>query len=218
MNSPAPLPVSPVAPLVAECCKKSAVGGELLHPVIVEIRREDVALRADRDPSHGREPAVERTEDVLRERSAPLANERAVRCKALDAVGIVATYQTLDFQIDAQASYKVNTGANGFEFGDEARLDLSLQYRLWPRDLGAGTPGFLYGVLEGNFLSQGRNEITGVDDRDSGGMSFFLAPGLQYVTRRWIAEAIVQVPVVQDLNGSAPEDNFVIRAGFRVNF
>ena len=132
--------------------------------------------------------------------------------------GIVVTYQTLDFQIDAQASYKVNTGANGFEFGDQARLDLSLQYRLWPRELGAGTPGFLYGGLEGNLIHRGRNEIAGIDDRDSGGVSFFLSPGLQYVTRRWIAEAIVQVPVVQSLNGTALEDDFIARAGFRVNF
>ncbi len=132
--------------------------------------------------------------------------------------GIVVTYQTLDYQIDAQASYKLNNEANGFEFGDEARLDLSLQYRLWPRELGAGTPGFLYGVLEGNLIHRGRNEIAGVDDRDSGGVSFFLSPGIQYVTRRWIAEAIVQVPVVQSLNGSALEDDFVVRAGFRVNF
>ena len=132
--------------------------------------------------------------------------------------GIVATYQTLDFQIDAQAGYKVNTGANGFEFGDEARLDLSLQYRLWPRELGAGTPGFLYGGLEGNLIHRGRDEIAGADDRNSGGVSFFLSPSIQFVTRRWVAEAIVQVPVVQSLNGSALEDDFIVRAGFRVNF
>ena len=40
--------------------------------------------------------------------------------------GVVATYQVLDFQIDAQASYRVNTQANGFEFGDVARVDASL--------------------------------------------------------------------------------------------
>jgi len=46
----------------------------------------------------------------------------------------------------------------------------------------------------------------------------FAAPGLQYVTRRWIAEAIVQIPVFQDLNGTALKDSFTARAGFRVNF
>lgn len=132
--------------------------------------------------------------------------------------GIVLTYQTLDFQIDAQASYEANTQANSFEFGDVARLDGSLQYRLWPRELGAGVPGFLYGVLEGNLIYQAKNEMNGAKDPNSGGTSFFLAPGLQYVTKRWILEGIVQVPVVQDLNGTGLEDDFILRAGFRFNF
>ena len=132
--------------------------------------------------------------------------------------GVVATYQTLEYQVDAQASYKINTEANSFEFGDEARLDASLQYRLWPRELGPGVPGFLYGVLEGNLVYRGKSERGGIDDPNSGGTSLFLAPGLQYVTKRWIVEAIVQLPVVQDLNGDALEDDFTVRAGFRVNF
>jgi len=132
--------------------------------------------------------------------------------------GIVLTYQTLDYQIDAQASYKLNTEANSFAFGDEVRLDASLQYRVWPRELDAGVPGFLYAVLEGNFLHADNNEINGVKDPDSGGTSFFLSPGIQYVTKRWIVEGIVQLPVTQDLNGAALEDDFIVRAGFRFNF
>ena len=131
---------------------------------------------------------------------------------------MVATYQTLDFEIDAQAGYKLNTAANGFQFGDEATLDLSLQYRLWPPELDTGTPGFLYGVIEGNLRRRGRNRIAGARDPNSGGLSFYLSPGLQYVTRRWIVEAVVQVPLVQDLHGTALEDDFIVRAGFRFNF
>ncbi len=132
--------------------------------------------------------------------------------------GVIVTYQTLQYQIDAQASYKFNNEANSFTFGDEARLDASLQYRLWPRDLGSGVPGFLYGVLEGNLLYVSKNENAGIDDPNSGGTSFFLSPGLQYVTKRWIAEAIIQVPLVQDLNGNSLEDKFVVRTGIRLNF
>ena len=88
-------------------------------------------------------------------------------------VGTVATYQTLDYQVDAQISYK-----NGFEFGDELRLDGSLQYRQWPRELGAGVPGFLYGVIEANLLHRDENEINGIEDGDSGGTSLHLSPGL----------------------------------------
>lgn len=131
---------------------------------------------------------------------------------------MIATYQTLDYEIDAQVSYKANTEANGFEFGDEFRFDASLQYRLWPRELGGGVPGFLYGVIETNLLHQAKNEIGGTNDPNSGGTKLFLSPGLQYVTKRWVLEAIVQLPVVQDLNGTELEDDFIVRAGFRVNF
>tara|TARA_R110002110_G_scaffold129060_1_gene309068 strand:- start:1444 stop:2373 length:930 start_codon:yes stop_codon:yes gene_type:complete len=132
--------------------------------------------------------------------------------------GVVATYQVLDFQIDAQASYRANTEANGFEFGDVARVDASLQYRLWPRVLGAGVPGFLYGVLETNLIHQGKNQSAGSDDPNSGGLSLYVLPGVQYVTRRWIVEGGVQLPVFQDLNGTALEKEYVVRAGFRLNF
>ncbi len=132
--------------------------------------------------------------------------------------GLIVTYQTLDYQFDLQASYKLNTKSNGLEFGDEARLDGSLQYRIWPRDLGNFVPGFLYGVLEGNLLNQAKSKAGGVEIASSGGRQLFAAPGLQYVTRRWIAEAIVQIPVFQDLNGAALEDNYTVRAGMRFNF
>ena len=132
--------------------------------------------------------------------------------------GVVGTWQTLDYQIDAQASYQVNTEANNFEFGDVLSFDASLQYRLWPRELGPGVPGFLYGVVEANLIHRGKNEIDGRNDPDSGGTSLFLDPGLQYVTRRWVLEAIVQLPAIQDLNGDALKDDYVVRAGFRFNF
>jgi len=133
-------------------------------------------------------------------------------------VGLVMSYQTLDYQVDTQVSYKVNTQGNDFEFGDEFAFDASLQYRLWPRELGAGVPAFFYSVLEINLLHQKKNEINGSNDPDSGGTSFFLSPGVQYVTRRWVVEAIVQVPVAQDLNGTTLQDDFIVRAGFRIAF
>jgi len=132
--------------------------------------------------------------------------------------GIVATRQTLDYEMDAQVSYKLNTGANQFEFGDEVRLDASFQYRLWPRELSTGVPGFFYGVVEANLVHQEKNKASGVRDDNSGGTSFFLSPGIQYAMERWVLEAIVQLPVTQNLKGTALEDNYVVRTGFRVNF
>lgn len=132
--------------------------------------------------------------------------------------GVVATYQTFALQADGQVSFRVKNKANGFDPGDELRLDGSLQYRLWPRQLGNGVPSFLYGVLEANLVHRDRNQVNGSDDANSGGTTLFLAPGLQYVTRRWIVEGVVQLPVVQNLHGNALENDYVMRAGFRFNF
>ncbi|RTR06473.1 transporter [Halomonas nitroreducens] len=132
--------------------------------------------------------------------------------------GLVVTYQTLDLELDAQVAYQANTEADGFAFGDMARLDGAAQYRLWPRALTGGVPGFLYGVLEANLIHRDPDELQGKATPDSGGTRLFLSPGLQYVTRRWVIEGIVQLPIVQDLDGSAPEDDAILRAGVRVNF
>ncbi|WP_456375583.1 transporter [Thiolapillus sp.] len=132
--------------------------------------------------------------------------------------GVVLTYQTLQYQFDAQFSYRMNTEADGFEAGDIARLDGSLQYRLHPHKLSAGTPGFLYGVLEMNLIHQRKNKLNGSSDPDTGGTRLFLTPGIQYITRRWIIEGAVQLPVVQNLNGRTLKNDYILRTGFRINF
>ena len=132
--------------------------------------------------------------------------------------GVTFTYQTLDYEFDMDASELVSTEAQGYRSGDLAELDASLQVRLLPRQLGAGLPHFLYGVLEANLLEQGHDRQQGVIDPNSGGTTLFLSPGLQVVTPDWIWEASVQVPVAQHLHGSAVKNNFILWAGFQRNF
>ncbi|HEV57995.1 MAG TPA: transporter [Phycisphaerales bacterium] len=132
--------------------------------------------------------------------------------------GVVMSYQTLRYQFDGQLAYRANTEANGFEAGDVFRLDGSLQYRLYPWRLGGGAPAFVYGVIEANLVHQDKDRLAGSNDPDSGGTRLFLTPGIQYVGRRWILEGAVQVPVVQDLNGTALENDYIVRAGVRFNF
>ncbi len=132
--------------------------------------------------------------------------------------GVVVTYQTLNYQIDGQFSYRAINEANGFEGGDVTQLDVSLQYRLLPRKLSSSLPDFLYGVMEANWIQQQKNRLNGSSDPDSGGTRLFLTPGVQYVTKRWIAEAAVQVPVSQNLNGSALENDSIGRLSVRFNF
>ncbi len=134
--------------------------------------------------------------------------------------GVVTTYQTLQYQVDAQVLYRENGRHDGFALGDETRFDASLQYRIWPRSLKGvpGTPGFVYGLLESNLIRRERDEIGSGTDANSGGTQWLLAPGLQYVTRSWIVEGTVQLPVSSNPNGNAIEDDYIVRVGFRRNF
>ncbi len=133
-------------------------------------------------------------------------------------VGVVATYQTLRYQVDGQFSYRANNEANDFDAGNVIRLDGSLQYRLRPRELTGGVPGFLYGVIEANLIHRDKNRVGGSTDPNSGGTTLFLTPGVQYITRRWIVEGAVQIPVSQDLNGTALENEFIARVSARFNY
>jgi hypothetical protein len=132
--------------------------------------------------------------------------------------GLVLTRQKLDYQIDLQLSYN-NTGtANQFEAGNTFNADASFQYRIFPNNLSDGNNHFIYAVLEANYSQQDNNRIMGAKDNNSGGSRLFISPGIQYVTRKYILEAAIQLPVEQNLNGFALETDYVVTTGFRINF
>ncbi len=132
--------------------------------------------------------------------------------------GVAITRQTLDWEFDIASSYRLNTEASGFEFGDEARLDTSYQYRVLPQTLESSSSGFTYVVLESNLIWNGKNRSLNIADPNSGGLTWNIAPGLQYVTARLVLETTVQIPVVQNLNGTALESDWTWTTGFRWNF
>ncbi len=131
--------------------------------------------------------------------------------------GVAVTFQTKQWELDADAAYKKNTEADDFRFGDELFTDLSLQYRVWPRQLGAGVPAFLFAVVETNLVSQGRHDVAAIRDADSGGTRWDVDLGLQYVTTSFIVEGIVQIPVVDEPNGAGLRSEFRFTAGVRWN-
>ncbi|MDX1458938.1 MAG: transporter [Marinobacter sp.] len=134
-------------------------------------------------------------------------------------LGVVTTYQTLDYQLDGQLLRRENGRHDGYAAGDELHLDGSLQYRLWPGNLEglSGTPAFVYALLEFNLVHRERDELNG-QKTESGGLQWLAAPGLQYVSRRWIVETSVQLPMIDDPHGDAVTDDSVWRIGFRRNF
>lgn len=111
--------------------------------------------------------------------------------------GVVATFASTQWQMDAVGSYQINTERDGHEDGDVAKFDLSFQYRLWPQKIGADTTAFVFGVLEANLVHEDKQQLNGIDNPNSGGTTLFLAPGLQYAGKAFIAEASVQIPVWQ---------------------
>lgn len=132
-------------------------------------------------------------------------------------LGAVLTRQTLDWQLDVSSQYEFNTEADNFEFGDEYRFDAAFKYRIFPRPLKGGVPGFLYLNLESNVIRQGKNEQAGTANEHSGGTQWFLAPGVQFITLRFIIEGAVQLPLVQNLNGNALKNDFISTLSVRIN-
>ncbi len=130
--------------------------------------------------------------------------------------GIAFTRQTLAWEADAAVSYTAAGSGDWFDPGDGARFDLSYQRRIAPRELGGGVPAFFYAVLESNLIWRGRTRINGTEDPASGGTSWFLAPGLQYVTRTFVLEGVVQLPVVQNLGAGGLETDFIVTLGIRI--
>lgn len=131
--------------------------------------------------------------------------------------GVVFTWQTLRWQVDVSPMYQLNTEADGFAFGDEARLDVASKHRVWRHERSEGVPGFLYANLETNLIWQGHNERRGQAAPNSGGTTWFVAPGVQYITRRFVLEGAVQLPAAQDRNGTALEDDVIATLSVRVN-
>ncbi|MGB7291701.1 MAG: transporter [Thermodesulfobacteriota bacterium] len=128
---------------------------------------------------------------------------------------------TWDFgrhEIDADVIYRINTEAENFEMGDDLVYDLAYEFRVYPWTLpDVGVPNFLYLVAEANGIFSQKGKLNRMTVDDSGGNILFLSPGLQFATKRYIIEASIQLPVIQDLNDNQLETDFVLTGGFRVN-
>ncbi len=132
--------------------------------------------------------------------------------------GLIATLASTQWVLDSQFRYGLNREADGFERGDVTSFDSSFQYRLSPGKVARDTNAFVYAVLELSASHYERNRVGGITDPNSGGFQLYLTPGLQYATRRWIADFGVKIPVVNDLNGTALEPDYSILTSLRINF
>ena len=105
----------------------------------------------------------------------------------------------------ADAGYRANGQGDGrYRRGDEAQLNLSAQYVLFPRDY--TEPGHeVFGVLEATVLKTADDQLRGSPLRGTGRSGLFLAPGLQYVaTERLFLDLSVQIPVAESTGRGEP--------------
>jgi len=149
----------------------------------------------------------------------PSATDNLLGDGATDALlGVIATSATTKRTVDAQISVELNGEADGVRAGHRSSLDLSLQYRAWPQTLTRATKGFVYTVIESSLTYQERTRSEGLRLPDTGGLQWFLIPGLQYVRQRWIADLAVKIPVVSNLNGEGFGLDYSVLASVRFNF
>jgi len=131
--------------------------------------------------------------------------------------GAVGTWAGNRHEFDLDALYTVTTKRHDFEAGDAFRYDVAYRYRLWP-DRFEGRLLQLNAVLELNGSWTGKTRMDGSTVAASGGNRLFMSPGAQFITKHFILEASVQIPIWQDLNGPQLEDDFTAVLSARIPF
>ena len=113
--------------------------------------------------------------------------------------------------------YNFNSEANNFEFGDVFNYDFAAKFRFYPTkftDSASIKQHFVF--LEINGIVSQKSRVGGNKIIDSGGHQIFLAPGFQFfLLENFLFEAGIQIPVLQDLNGSQLGTDFNLRTGLR---
>ena len=130
-------------------------------------------------------------------------------------VGVVATYATTNWMTDTQFSYQKNGGSNDIDIGDSFHIDSSLQYRIIPKALTINTKSFVNAVVELNIINQQETTQNSIKNNNAS-TQVLIAPGLQYISQRWIAETSLQIPLNSD--DSTLQTDYIARIGIRANF
>jgi len=132
---------------------------------------------------------------------------------SVDGIIGIAAFQNFDrLSFYASVQGKLNSEADGFQFGNNLHYDFTADY-VFLRNRN------LFLVLEFNGVFAGKSEVNGRTIQDSGGNILFISPGVEYLPLPYlILDASVQVPIVQDLNGKQLGTDFSVVVGVRYLF
>lgn len=120
--------------------------------------------------------------------------------------GLVFTIRRGRSQYDGDFIYQLNTGG-GRHADDEFRYDFAFTHRLYPEEFKPGK------ARELDFVAELNGSMT-----TGGAQEVFVGPGLQFHLTRWVFEASVQLPVIQDLPSGLPETDYRATVGFHYHF
>lgn len=119
----------------------------------------------------------------------------------------------------ANVGYRINTGDDGFKAANVFSYDLAVALRFVPWVYRKITDQSLVVYLELNGEVSGEDKVEGAPNPDSGGHLLFLSPDLQWIPTPWLLfEGSVQIPIVQDLNGTQLEYDIRFQIGARIRF
>lgn len=113
--------------------------------------------------------------------------------------------------------YNVNTSNDVVDFGNSVAYNLALGFRLSPAVYETYPSPQLNLFVEVNGTTVARSRQAGKQMENTGGTVIFLSPGLQYVGgRRWLIEASVQLPIVNEPNGRQLATSWTTLLGIRI--
>lgn len=121
--------------------------------------------------------------------------------------------------VHANLGGRVHGEDDGFEPGDVLKVDTAVGYRLVPRVYESLRDQTVVAYLELNGERADEDRIDGRENPDSGGHLLLVSADLQWVPTPWLLfEGSIQIPAVQDLNGTQLEHDPRFQLGGRIRF
>lgn len=119
----------------------------------------------------------------------------------------------------ANVGYRLNTTDEGFKTGNVLSYDMAVGLRFFPWVYRTLRDQSLVAYLELNGEVAARDHTAGTPDPNSGGHVLFLSPDLQWIPTAWLLfEGSVQLPIIQDLNGTQLKHDTRFQLGTRIRF
>jgi hypothetical protein len=133
--------------------------------------------------------------------------------------GLFTSWRSGPWASDFSIAYKWNgfadRGKDGLSPGNELSVDLALAHQF---SIGEKADMSLSPVLEFNYKHTLPDRLSGHDVSNTGESLFFVSPGLKFTKSSFILEALFQIPVWQDQNGSQLERGAGVIVGVRFMF